>query len=297
MTNLKIITYNDAQLDNTVVALGKFQGLHKGHMLLIEETVSIAKQYGKNSVVFTINAGNDKYINMPEERYGILDSLGVDIDVECIFNKEFSLMQPEDFVKKVLIDKLNASYVVVGNDFRFGYNRTGDIFTLIELGEKYGFEVKAFEKLCVEDNVISSSLIRNLLEEGKVDEVEKYMGRPYFISGTVVHGKKLGRTIGFPTINVIPDSRKLTPLNGVYETRINIDGTYYKGITNIGNNPTVEDIDIIKVETNIIDFDKDIYDLNVVIEFIKFIRSEKKFNNIQELQNQIKKDKIMIMHQ
>lgn len=294
---MDIIAYDKVQLDKSVVALGKFQGLHNGHMMLINEVVAIARKEQLTGVVFTINIHNDKMVNLPDERFAILEEMGVDVDVECEFSSEFAMMQPEQFVKSILVDKLNASYVVVGSDFRFGYKRQGDVSLLKTYGDKYGFEVIAFDKLCVDGNIVSSSLIRELIEAGNVDSVEKYMGRPYSVSGEVCTGKQLGRTIGFPTINIIPKEDKLLPPYGVYETFINLDGTIYKGVTNVGNNPTVENTDRTFVETNIIDFDDNLYGETVTVCFKRYIRKEKKFNSIEELKNQIKRDKICVMHQ
>lgn len=294
---MDIVAYNSVQLDKSVVALGKFQGLHRGHMMLISEVAAIADKEKLTGVVFTININNDKMINLPDERYTILSDMGIDVDVECEFSDEFARMEPQDFVKDILVDKLNVSYVVVGSDFRFGCRRQGDVEFLKECGSEYGFSVISFDKLRVDDNIVSSSLIRELIERGRVDMVEKYMGRRYSLSGEVCVGKQLGRSIGFPTINIIPEKDKLLPPYGVYATEVCIDGKLFRGITNVGNNPTVDNTDRTIVETNIIDYSGDLYGTNVTVFFCDYIRKEIKFNSVEELKNQIKRDKMSVMHQ
>lgn len=294
---MDIIAYDKVKLDSSVVALGKFEGLHRGHMLLIDRIVELAQKEQLTSVVFTININSDKVINLPEERFSILDAEKVDVNIECEFSSEFAAMSPEEFVKDVLVDKLHALYVVVGSDFRFGCGRKGDVEALRSFGKKYGLSVIAFDKLYVNGSIVSSSLIRGLIETGRMEEVSEYMGRPYSVTGEVCRGKQLGRTIGFPTINIIPDSNKLLPPMGVYETEIMIDGVVYAGMTNVGNNPTVEDTDRVIVETNILGYDGNLYGRVMTVCFKRFIRAEKKFNSIKELKNQIKTDKMRVMHQ
>lgn len=294
---MDIIAYDKVKLDKSAVALGKFEGLHKGHMLLIDKIVDLAEKEQLTAVVFTINIKSDNVINLPDERFAILEAEKVDVNLECEFSEEFAAMSPEEFVKEILVEKLHASYVVVGSDFRFGCRRQGNVDILRGFGKKYGFSVIAFDKLSIDDRIVSSSLIRELIEAGQMEEVSEYMGRPYSVTGEVCCGKKLGRTIGFPTVNIIPDSNKLLPPMGVYETEVVIDGTIYKGVTNVGNNPTVESTDRVIVETNILDYDGNLYGKVLTVSFRKFIRAEKKFDSIKELKNQIKADKMSVMHQ
>lgn len=294
---MKILTYDNIKLNNTAVALGKFQGLHQGHMLLIHEICKKSKENNLASVVFTIDMGEDKVINLPEERTNILENAGVDIEVYCKFTPEFGAMSPEEFVKEILVKKLGAKYVVVGTDFRFGYKRAGDVELLKDFGNIYGFKVIAFDKLKVADTVISSSYIRSLIESGEVKLLSDYMGRPYSITGTVAYGKQLGRTIGFPTANLIPNLSKLLPAFGAYSTEVFIDGKLYKGITNVGDNPTIEGDNHITVETHLLDYYGDLYDKEITVLFKDFIRSEKKFNNVEELKAQLSADKSYVLHQ
>ncbi len=295
---METITYNNSiNINKSAVALGKFEGLHKGHMILIDKIISLADENNLNSVLFSIDMNCDKVLNTKEERNMIFAEKKLDYIVECLFTKEFANMSPEDFVKNVLISNLHVSYVVVGTDFRFGNKRAGDVSMLTEFGNKYGFHVIPVEKLSVDDVIVSSSYIKSMLECGNVSHIEKFLGRKYSVSGIVYHGKMIGRTIGFPTINLIPDDKKIIPEVGVYETLVEFDGETYKGVTNIGTNPTVNSGQNITIETNILDFDGDLYGKRVTIYFVRHIRNQIKFNTIDELKLQIAKDKESVMHQ
>ena len=295
--NVKKLAYNDVNIADTVVALGKFEGLHKGHMLLINKVLQLSHETGKQSVVFSIDMPGTKRIYTIPERNRILEEIGIDFNITCEFTKKFASMKPEAFVKDVLVERLHPEYVVVGNDFRFGKNRQGDVVLLEELGNRYGYEVLAFEKLREQGTVISSSYIREQIEQGNVDLIQEYMGRPYSIAGIVQYGKQLGTTIGFPTANLIPDEEKLLVPNGVYETSLILDNLRYRGITNVGDNPTVDDDHKIKVETNILDYNGNLYGKYLKIEFIRQIRKEIKFDSIEALKNQIKSDILEVAHQ
>ena len=295
--NVKKLAYNDVNIADTVVALGKFEGLHKGHMLLINKVLQLSHETGKQSVVFSIDMPGTKRIYTIPERNRILEEIGIDFNITCEFTKKFASMKPEAFVKDVLVERLHPEYVVVGKDFRFGKNRQGDVALLEELGNRYGYEVLAFEKLREQGTVISSSYIREQIEQGNVDLIQEYMGRPYSIAGIVQYGKQLGTTIGFPTANLIPDEEKLLVPNGVYETSLILDNLRYRGITNVGDNPTVDDDHKIKVETNILDYNGNLYEKYLKIEFIRQIRKEIKFDSIEALKNQIKSDILEVAHQ
>lgn len=292
---MEIIAYDKTQLDNTAVALGKFEGIHKGHMLLINRIVELANSI--KSVVFTINMPDEKVINLDYERYEIFDKCGVDYVCECPFDKRISELSPEEFIKNILVDRLGVKYVVVGTDFRFGHRRVGDVSTLKEFADIYGYKVIVFDKLMIDGDIVSSSAIKKFLDEGAVDKVGEYMGRPYSISGEVSYGKQLGRTIGFPTANLIPDIRKKLPLSGAYETKVYIesDDKVYKAITNVGNNPTVNDNladnEGSIVETHIFDYSEELYGRYIKVEFIIFIRPEIKFDGLDELKKQLESDK------
>ncbi|MBQ9277956.1 MAG: bifunctional riboflavin kinase/FAD synthetase [Lachnospiraceae bacterium] len=314
---MEIIAYDKAQLNNTAVALGKFEGIHKGHMLLISKIIELANEKlisssgemsnKKNikSVVFTINMPDENVINLDSERYNIFNNCGIDYVCECPFDERISRLSPDEFIKKILVERLGVSYVVVGEDFRFGYKREGDIDTLKKYATEYNYEVIVFKKLRIDDKIISSSFIRELLEIGDVQAVDRYMGRPYSITGEVVYGKQLGRTIGFPTVNIIPDKRKKLPLAGAYETRVYIEKNDfgYSAITNVGSNPTVnENADSqnhsgVFVETHILDYSGNLYGKDIKLDFVRFLRSEIKFANIDELKKQLEVDKERVNNQ
>lgn len=296
---MEIIAYDKAKLNNTAVALGKFEGVHKGHMLLINKISELASTKDIKSVVFTINMSGENAINLDSERYEIFESLGVDYVCECPFDEKISSLTPEDFIKSILIERLGASYVVVGEDFCFGHKRMGNVKTLKEYSKEYNYEVVVFEKFKINDCIVSSSSIREFLDTGDVKKVADFMGRPYSISGIVTEGKKLGRTIGFPTVNIKPDIKKRLPHSGAYETRIKIfgDSKIYKGITNVGNNPTVNpdtfagSNENALVETHLIDFEGDLYGKMIQVDFIRFIRPEIIFDNVEKLKKQLIIDK------
>ncbi len=294
---MKVLTYDETKLHNTAVALGKFQGLHRGHMLLIDKILNLANNEGLSSVVFTININNSKMINTREDRENILKSIGVDVHVECDFTPEFAAMKPYDFIKNVLYDSLGARYVVVGTDFCFGSKRTGTVETLLKYQEEFGYKVIPIEKLSVNDQIVSSSLIREFITCGNMESVTEFLGRNYFIQGIINKGRMLGRTIDFPTINQYPPDDKLLPPYGAYETRVNIDGDWYKSITNIGDNPTISSHNLITVETHIIDYEGDLYGREVKVEFVRFIREQKRFKDVSELRKQLLIDKADVMHQ
>lgn len=294
---MNILTYDNVKLNNTAVALGKFQGLHRGHMLLIDEVCAKSKELDLTSVVFTIDMGEDKVINLSDERADILEAAGVDVEVRCEFTPMFGAMSPEQFVKDILLDKLGAKYVVVGADFRFGYKRAGDVDMLKSFGSKYNFSVIAFDKLKVDDEIISSSHIRSLIEAGDMRNVATYMGRDYSITGKVIKGRQLGRTIGFPTANIIPSEGKLLPTFGAYSTEVTIDGIVYKGITNVGDNPTIDEDNVVTIETHLIDCDAILYDKTITVSFKDYIRPEKKFNSVEQLKAQLNQDMSYVLHQ
>ena len=210
--------------------------------------------------------------------------------IECPFVPEIIGMEPERFVKEILVEQLHVKYIAVGPDFRFGHNRKGDGALLIELGKVYGYKVEIFEKECLEEKVISSTYVRYMLETGEMETVRKLLGYPYYVSGTVVHGHEIGRTLGIPTINLLPDEEKILPPNGVYLTKTLFDGQEYFGITNIGVKPTISGIEAKGVETHLFDFEGDLYDKELLVEFYAYERPEYRFASLEELKAQLGKD-------
>lgn len=199
-------------------------------------------------------------------------------------------MLPEEFLKYFLKEKLNAKFVVIGADWRFGKNRSGDAALLKAYEDKYCYSSYVIEKETYNNTEISSTWIRNEIEKSDLSTVKKLLGYDYFFKGKVVHGKQLGRTIGFPTLNLIPSPNKILPEYGVYESEVVIDNLMYKGVTNIGIRPTIDDGTYVTVETFVLDFDEDVYDSDVIIRLKKFIRPEQKFDSVNGLKKQLEAD-------
>lgn len=287
----------DFQLSKaSAVTLGKFDGIHRGHQKLMNKVLAQRKN-GLTPVVFTFAKmpGTDIYgkgrtILTRREREQHLQQMGIDIMIECPFVPELSTMEPERFIKEVLVEKLHAKYIAVGSDFRFGYRRKGDCALLKSLSEEYGYVVEVIEKETIGEKVISSTYIRQLLGYGDMETAEKLLGYPYYVSGTVVHGQALGRTIGIPTTNILPDEEKMLPPNGVYLTRTIIDDKKVWGITNIGVKPTVSGEKVKGIETHLLDFCEDLYGKELVVVFYAFERPERKFDSLELLKDQLEKD-------
>lgn len=295
---MKYINNPEFKLKNTAVALGKFEGIHRGHQLLLDE---IKKQNNKKqkSVVFTFDMpprsalkGDSSYqqIYTKEERRILLEKQGIDILIEHPFTKDFAAMSPEDFVREVLIKKAGAKTIVVGTDFRFGKNRAGGIVELDTLSRIYGYQLIVIEKLQIDRQDVSSTRIRSLIEKGEMEKAAELLGRPYTVVGEVVHGKALGRTIQIPTVNQIASPNKLVPPNGVYVSKVWVEGQSYYGITNVGVKPTVEEDALKGVETHIFQFDKDIYGKMICVELLHYRRPEMKFSSVDALCTQMTKD-------
>lgn len=230
-----------------------------------------------------------KNIITKEEKYEILNEMGIDIMVSIPFNEFIIKLNPKEYVQGILLDKLNAKQVVIGHDFRFGQNRGGNAQLLENIGKIKGFDVKIMKPICLKNIRISSTYVRHLLEAGDIDKVNGFLGREYELKGIVVHGKKIGRNLGFPTINLKYDENILIPKIGVYHTRVNIDGQIYQAATNIGYSPTVKQNEF-TVETYIIQYDGNLYDEEITVNFIRRIRDEIKFETIQNLKRQMQID-------
>ena len=287
----------DFTIKNSAVTLGKFDGLHQGHRLLIDEVLSLKGQ-GFTSVMFTFlyhpyNLFSDsevKLIYSEEERMARLKADGLDVLISYPFTHETKNIEPEDFIRDILVKKLDAKVIVVGNDFRFGKNRRGNVDMLKAMEAVYGFRLISFEKRYWKDSIISSSTIRDELEKGNMESVNAMLGQPYYIHGEVLHGRKIGRTLGMPTTNLTPATNKLMPPCGVYASRTVIDGISYPGMTNIGYKPTVGAEKYKGVETYIYDFDRDLYGQKIDVELLTYERPEIKFDNIEELKLKMEED-------
>lgn len=288
----------DIQNSNNYIALGSFDGLHIGHLSLIYKVVEIAKKNNGKSMVFTFKNHPKTFINKEhvtkllmdnDKKVEILTTHKVDIVCFQEFNLEFMKMTPEEFVEFLVLE-YNVKGFVVGFNYKFGYKNLGNVELLKKLQNKYGYELCVMEPCTYKMQVISSTRIRKTIEDGDVLEANKMLSLPYALSGEVIHGKKLGRTMGFPTVNLKYNENFILPKVGVYYTNIKVNNKIYKGITSIGNNPTVDGKKL-TIETYILDFNKDIYGEKIDISFIKKIRDMKKFNGVEELKTQLEKDK------
>lgn len=287
------------QTYDNYVALGSFDGLHIGHLSLIDQVTNIAKKNNGKSMVFTFKNHPRKFINPTttikllmenDNKIDILEEKNIDIAYFANFNEQFMKVSPEEFVKFLCVN-LNVKGIVVGFNYKFGYKNSGDIKLLKELKEKYGYELYIMEPCTYKDQVVSSTRIRKELDNGNVEEASNMLNRPYFIKGKIIDGRKIGREIGFPTANLDYNKNIILPKIGVYYTNVEVNNKIYKGITNIGNNPTVNGENI-TVETNILNFEENIYGKVIKLYFIKKIRDQKKFNSIEDLKKELKNNKL-----
>ena len=285
------------QKAQTVVTLGKFDGVHRGHQKLLDEVFEIAGKQGLMTCVFTFSVLPQAKLSHKKsmtilsnaERRDMLEDMGTDIVIECPFTDAIRNMEPEEFVRVILAERLKCRAAVVGTDFRFGKNRAGTPETLAEAGKKLGIEVRVTDKLMYEGREISSTFIREELVKGDIEKVNSLLGYPFYVEGYVTHGEHNGTKIGFPTANLKPDEHKMLPPNGVYETETTVSGKCFRSITNIGIRPTLGG-HAVSIETNIRGFDGDIYGEFIKVRFIRFMRPERKFAGLEELKEQIAKD-------
>lgn len=278
----------------TVLSLGKFDGLHRGHELLMDYVFKKKKE-GLKAAIFTFdipprkNVENvmTKVLTTNEEKCRLFESIGIDYLVECPFTKEVMCMEPEAFIE-MMVKQLNVKCMVVGKDFHFGHNRRGNYQMLQQYADEYGYEVEVVDKMQEYGRDISSTFVREQIMAGNMEKANELLGYHYFVEGTILHGKKMGRAVlGIPTINLIPDEEKLLPPFGVYFSETEWQGRSYSGITNIGCKPTVEGKNPVGVETHIFDFDEDVYGKEVKVSFLKKVREEKKFESLDALKEQM----------
>ena len=282
-----------------VVTVGTFDGIHKGHTDIINFVVEEAKKENAESFVVTFEPHprivvSDKEIKVLttfEEKVALFEKLNVQNLLVINFNAEFAEINYEDFVKTYLLRKINASHIVIGHDHHFGKGRGGNEDKLISLAKALNFSLTAVSPVNVDGFLVSSSKVRNALEEGDLELANLLLGRNYNMNGIVVEGVQRGRELGFPTANIEPLSRnKLIPKSGVYAAKCRINNTVYYGVLNVGKRPTFELQDKVFIELHLFDFDNDIYSKQVELEFVKRLRDEKKFSSKEELIGQINKD-------
>ena len=284
--------------EDCCVALGNFDGVHKGHQQLIGKAVRAAKRHGLKSAVFTfsnhpksmLGDGREvKNIIYQEEKTALIEKLGVDYLFNIEFTREIQTMTPEAFIGELLAGRLRAKEIFCGFNYRFGYKAAGNVRLLREEGKKHGLRVNVIEPVIIDGEVVSSTLIRGLIRSGDVDECARFLGRNYDIGGEVVVGNRLGKKLGFPTSNIMIDESMVTPPNGVYITYCIYNGIKYPSVTNVGVKPTVG-VYKKNMETHIFNFDRELYGKYIKIEFLKMTRDEVKFDNVEELSAQIARD-------
>ena len=283
----------------TVLTIGTFDGVHLGHQKIVERVVTTARQEGLLATVFTFfphprmvvqHDKGLKLIHTLEEKKQLLQQLGVDLLVVQPFNEAFAQLTAEEFVSTILVQRLNVKKVIIGYDHRFGRNRTANIDDMRLFGEKYGFAVEEISVQEVDEVSVSSTKIREALNKGDVTTAEHYLGTPYSLTGRVVHGLKLGRTLGYPTANIqVTEEYKLIPKDGVYAVYSYIDGRKVYGMMSIGKNPTSEGKGS-SIEVYFFDFNGNLYDQKLTIEFVQYLREEQKFATIDLLKKQLQDD-------
>lgn len=282
----------------TAITLGKFDGLHRGHQQLVDQVCRYARtEKDVRSVVFVfdmsqflekVNKGRKTLMTKEERRYQLRDQ--VDCLVECPFTEEIRTMEAETFIRKILVEKLKVKYLVVGTDYSFGYQKRGDYRMLLQFAEEYDYHVDVIEKLRYEDRIISSTFVREEVEAGNMELASRLLGHPYRILGEVSHGRKLGRKLGIPTMNVPVTDKKLLPPNGVYAAKGILDGIRYDGIVNIGRKPTVEENGAVLAELHLFDYEEEAYGKEIEIEVYEFERPEIKFASVEELKDRMLRD-------
>jgi len=284
----------------TIIALGNFDGVHIGHQQLIGRTVKSAKAANLKSAVFTfsnhprnvLSKEKVKSILYPDEKAAIIENLGVDYMFNIPFDDEIQHMDAIAFINHLLLEKLKMKEAYCGFNYKFGYKASGDIEVLMRESVKKQFGIHVLEPVEIDGAVVSSTRIREAIECGNMDECIKLMGRPYTVGGEVVVGNRLGNKIGFPTLNLIVDDSMVTPASGVYITYCTYSGKRHPSITNVGIRPTVGAFEK-NMETHIFNFDEELYGKTIRVEFIKKMRDEKKFEDMDTLAKQITKDCIM----
>ena len=285
---------------NAVVTSGTFDGVHLGHQKIIQRIREIARSIQGETVLITFwphprlvlypTEHHLRLLSTFEEKANLLRQFGIDHLVTIPFTQEFSQMTSEQFIRKVLVEKIHTKKLVIGYDHRFGKNREGSFDYLQEHSSEFGFDLEEISRQDVEEIGVSSTKIRKALESGDIRTATNYLGRPYELNGLVVKGQQIGRSIGFPTANIhIPNDYKLIPHDGVYAVEVKVEGVLYKAMLNIGNRPTVDGTRK-TVEAHLFDFQGDLYNKLVTVSFKEFIREERKFENLEALKNQLVKD-------
>lgn len=293
------------KLDNAIVTIGTFDGVHFGHQKIIKRLCELAKNSEGESVLLTffphprmiIDPENQelKMINTVDEKAQILASLGVDHLIITPFTRDFSNLSANDYIKNILVDAIGTKKIIIGYDHRFGKDRLGNISTLVEKADTYGYQVEEIPEQDINDVAVSSTKIRKALLDGDVALANNYLGYAFSIYGPVIKGDKIGRTIGFPTANIfVPETYKLIPSDGIYAVTVEMgeakNPEVYRGMAYIGQRPTINGMTR-NIEVNIFDFNREIYGQNIKMNFLAFLREDVKFTGLEALTKQLQKDK------
>lgn len=295
ITNIENNTFSK----HTGVGLGNFDGLHIGHMALINTLISECKLHDLHSVVYTFTKHPDTMlrkalisplITTNEMKTKLLAATALDTLYYQDFDEAYSRLSPEEFIKTILVDKLKIRLAVVGFNYRFGYMGRGDVEFLKKSGDKLGFRVIVVPPVKVNSEIVSSTLIREYIKKGKTERVFQLLGRHFSLYGTVVDGRRIGRTLGFPTANITAHPKMVVPANGVYITKTKYEDKWVNSITNVGMAPTLRNGSVFSIETHLLDFNEDIYGKDIEVCFIHKLRGEKKFESIEALKEQVALD-------
>lgn len=281
----------------TAAAIGKFDGLHIGHRRLLDEILA-RRRDGLAACVFTFDpapavlfgTSDGMELTTRQEKQLILERMGVDILIEFPLTVETAAMPPEVFASQVLGERMQVRYLAAGNDLSFGQGGKGDAALLEKLAPELGFSVNIVEKVCVEGSQVSSTRVREQVEAGEMELAERLLGMPYLLAGRVTVGNKIGRTLGFPTLNILPGPTKLLPPRGVYYSKVRCRGKMYPAVTNVGYKPTVAADKVMGVESYLYNFDQEVYGEQVEVSFLKFRRPERRFDSLEELKAQLEED-------
>lgn len=280
----------------SAVAIGKFDGVHLGHQKLIHRIME-QKQKGRLATVFTFDTsasaffgGEEKELTTKAEKRAVFQNMGVDVLIEFPLNRETAATDPIIFLQKYLVKQMRTAYICAGTDLSFGREGAGNYELLQQYADAYGYQVELIDKVKMDGEDVSSTRVRDAVRAGQMEAVTRMLGAPYSVAGRVEHGKRLGRTIGMPTANLLPEQDKLLPPNGVYYSQVILGDKTYRGISNIGCKPTVSDRQIMGVETYLYDFEGDIYGKDIAVRLLSFRRPERKFDGIESLKAQMERD-------
>jgi riboflavin kinase/FMN adenylyltransferase len=308
---MKIYNHIDefTRLENAVVTIGTFDGVHVGHQKIINRLLEVTRQTGGESVILTFfphprmilhpEDVNIKLISTMAEKAARLEAAGIDHLIITPFTRDFSNLSPQEYIKDFLVERIGTRRLVIGYDHRFGKDRSGGLQHLQEYSSEYGFEVEEIPEQDIHDVAVSSTRIRQSILSGDIETANDFLGYPFCLTGKVIKGDQIGRQIGYPTANLfIEETYKLIPSDGIYAVRIGqqggkVEGGTREGMAYIGHRPTVNGMSR-NIEVNIFDFDQDIYGEQIRLDFLKFIRADQKFNSLEELTQQLKKDEIAV---